>query len=73
MKDFTGIIWDFIKIRGTSLGGPYIKDYSILGSILGSPYFGKPPYRGIQGLYLGVLLGLYRFRGLGFRGLGFRI
>ena len=25
-------------------GGPYNKDYSILGSILGSPDFGKPPY-----------------------------
>ena len=25
-------------------GGPYNKDYSILGSILGSPYFGKLPY-----------------------------
>ena len=23
--------------------GPYNKDYSILGSILGSPYFGKLP------------------------------
>ena len=28
-------------------GGPYQKDYSILGSILGSPYFGKLPYRGL--------------------------
>ena len=26
-------------------GVPYNKDYSILGSILGSPYFGKLPYR----------------------------
>ena len=25
-------------------GGPHIKDSSILGSILGSPYFGKLPY-----------------------------
>ena len=24
-------------------GGPFNKDYSILGSILGSPYFGKLP------------------------------
>ena len=24
--------------------GPHNKDYSILGSILGSPYFGKLPY-----------------------------
>ena len=26
------------------LGGPHNKDYSILGSILGSPYFGKLPF-----------------------------
>ena len=25
------------------MGGPYSKDYSILGSILGSPYLGKLP------------------------------
>ena len=30
--------------RGTLFGGPHNKDYSILGSILGSPYFGKLPY-----------------------------
>ena len=29
---------------GYLFGGPYNKDYSILGSILGSPYFGKLPY-----------------------------
>ena len=29
---------------GTLLGGPFNKDYSILGSILGSPYFGKLPF-----------------------------
>ena len=28
---------------GTLFGGPQNKDYSILGSILGSPYFGKLP------------------------------
>ena len=33
-------IWGFPKIRGTNN-----KDYSILGSKLGSPYFGKLPYR----------------------------
>ena len=33
----------FPKIRGTFLGGPYNKDYSILGSTLGSPYLGKLP------------------------------
>ena len=27
------------------LGGPHNKDYSILGSILGSPHFGKLPHR----------------------------
>ena len=33
----------FPKIRGTLFGGLNNKDYSILGSILGSPYFGKLP------------------------------
>ena len=28
---------------GYLFGGPNNKDYSILGSILGSPYFGKLP------------------------------
>ena len=37
-------IWGFTKIRGTFLGGHNNKGYSILGSILGSPYFGKLPY-----------------------------
>ena len=35
--------WGLPKIRGTVLGGPHNKDYSILGSILGSPYLGKLP------------------------------
>ena len=43
----------FPKIRGTFLGGPYNKDYSILGSTLGSPYLGKlpqtPACRGYKG------------------------
>ena len=30
---------DLLKIRGTLIGGPHNKDYSILGSILGSPLF----------------------------------
>ena len=38
-----GHMWGFPKIRGTSYGGPDNKDYSILGSILGSPHFGKVP------------------------------
>ena len=29
---------------GYHFGGPCNKDYNILGSILGSPYFGKLPY-----------------------------
>ena len=33
--------------QGYLFGGPYKKDYSILGSILGSPYFEKLPYRDI--------------------------
>ena len=31
------------KISGTFFGGPKSKDYSLLRSILGSPYFGKLP------------------------------
>ena len=38
------MIWWFPKIRGALLGGPYNKDYSILRSILRSPYLGKLPY-----------------------------
>ena len=34
----------FAKIRATFFGGSHNKDCSILGSILGSPYFGKLPY-----------------------------
>ena len=33
--------WGFPKIGGTCFGGPHNKDYSILGSLLGSRYFGK--------------------------------
>ena len=32
---FAEVIWGFPKIRGTLFGGPYNKDYSILGSIFG--------------------------------------
>ena len=38
-----GSKWGFPKIRGYLFGGPYNKDYSILGSILGYPSFGKLP------------------------------
>ena len=37
-------IWGFPKIRGTIFRGFHKKDCSILGSIWGSPYFGKLPY-----------------------------
>ena len=34
--------------KGYHFGDPHNKDYSILGSILGSPYFGKPPYKNFK-------------------------
>ena len=40
--------WEFPKIR--DFGGPNNKDYSILGSILGYPYFGKLPNRFLRTL-----------------------
>ena len=40
-------IWGFPKIRGYFFGGPHNKCYSILGSILGSPYLGKLPHNPI--------------------------
>ena len=46
--------------RGYPFGGPNSKDYSILGSILGSPYFGKLQYGskgfGVEGLCLKILV-----------------
>ena len=36
---------------GYHFGGPCNKDYSILGSILGSPYFGKLPNQVIAIIY----------------------
>ena len=41
------IKWGFPKTRGTLLGVPINKDYTILGSILESPYFGKLPNHAI--------------------------
>ena len=38
-----GVHMEFPKIRGT-FWGPYNRGYSMLGSILGSPYFGKLPH-----------------------------
>ena len=36
-------IWKFPKIRDTSFG-PYHRDYSILGSMLGHPYLSELPF-----------------------------
>ena len=33
-----------LRLSRYPIGGPYNKDYSIWGSILGFPYFGKLPY-----------------------------
>ena len=35
----------FPETRGTFLRGPYAKDHNMLGTTLGSPYFGKLPCR----------------------------
>ena len=35
----------FPKLGGLPFLGPHNKDYNIFGSILGSPYFGKLPYK----------------------------
>ena len=35
----------FPTLGGTFLGVLFNKDYSILGSMLGSPYLGKLPYK----------------------------
>ena len=43
------IEWGFPQIRGTLLGGPHNKDYSVLVSILGFPYFGKLPNILVEG------------------------
>ena len=56
--------------------GPHNKDYSILGSILGSPYFGKLPYWPTCEVCLAPKIALGFFVGFGdtrveFRGLGF--
>ena len=44
LPGFCVYLLGFPQLRGTFFGGPYKKDYSILGSILGYPYFGKLPY-----------------------------
>ena len=53
----------FSRNRGTVLGGPYKQDYSILGSILGTPYFGNRHTSGwakrmLHGQYLSDLDGV---------------
>ena len=42
------------QIRGTLCRDPFNKDYSILGSILGSPYFGKLPNIPVLSVDLGA-------------------
>ena len=41
-----GLYGGFLKL-GVPFGGPHNKNYSILGSILGYPNFGKLPYGGL--------------------------
>ena len=43
LQGFCKGTWGFPKIRGTFSVGPHNKDYSILGSISGSPYLRKVP------------------------------
>ena len=52
----------FPKSRGTFLGGPHNKDHSILGSILGSPYFGKLSSLGVSRGGFAALIGCIGFR-----------
>ena len=42
------LTWGFPKIKGPFLGAPIIRTAIYLGSILGSPYFGKLPRLGLQ-------------------------
>ena len=52
--------------QGYLFGGPYNKDYSILGSILGSPYFGKLPDQSVRTHKSGSFPDI-RAQGLGLR------
>ena len=47
---------------GTFLGGPNNKACTMLGSMLGPPYLGKPPYVGIY-IRISSMLGICRFWG----------
>ena len=42
LSDLTKTMWEFPKIMGTLFGGPYNKDPTIWGTILGSPILGNP-------------------------------
>ena len=63
-----GALWEFPKIGGVPFWGLY---YSILGSILGSPYFGKLLYleslgsTRFAGFRVHFVLGFIGFIGLG--------
>ena len=39
------MIWELPRIRGTLFWGPYNKDPTIWGAMLGSPIFGNPHMR----------------------------
>ena len=41
LTDSARLKWEFPKTRGTLFGGPYSKDPTISGTILGSPIFGN--------------------------------
>ena len=47
------MIWGFPKIGGAFLGVPIIRTIVFWGSILGSPYFGKLPFKVPVGLWEG--------------------
>ena len=60
-RGYIYIYGGFPKIRGTFLGSPKNKDYSIFGSKLGSPYLGKLPYIYIYMHMLTPCLCIYRY------------
>ena len=43
-----------LQNQGYLFGGPHSEDYTILGSILGSPYFWKISYRDYTSLYRNI-------------------
>ena len=60
-------MWEFPKIRGTLLWGPYNKDHpSIQGTISGSPIFGNSHVR------VPFISGVWVCLGFGVQGLRFR-